>query len=176
MRKFRLFGFGIVCFLAFGASPALAQAKLGYVQGQLVLEKSAEGKKIMAQLRESDQKNQALLARLDEDIRQLQTKLSTQRLTLTDTAATQYTSDLDRKNTDRKRQAEDAYTSWTQMRDRLFSGLQSELSSIINQLGKEKGFDLIFELEKSGAVYWNPALDLTDEVIRRYDATKTPTK
>ena len=57
MRKFRLFGFGIVCFLAFGASPALAQAKLVYVQGQLVLEKSAEGKKIMAQLRESDQKN-----------------------------------------------------------------------------------------------------------------------
>jgi len=44
---------------------------------------------------------------------------------------------------------------------------------IIEQVRIDKGLDLIFDLTRSGTVYFNPALDLTDEVVRRYDASKT---
>jgi outer membrane protein len=37
---------------------------------------------------------------------------------------------------------------------------------------KDMGLDLIFDLTRSGTVYYSPALDLTDEVVRRYDASK----
>ncbi|MDD8026641.1 MAG: OmpH family outer membrane protein [Acidobacteriota bacterium] len=176
MRKCRLRFAGTVCLLGAAASLAAAQTKLGYVDAQRILEKSSEGRKIVARLNEADQKNQAIITRLDDDIRQLQAKLSTQRLTLSEEAAARYSADLEKKNTDRKRQAEDAYAYWTQLRDRLFGGLQTELVAVITQVGKEKGYDLVIDLGKSGAVYWNPALDLSEEVIRRYDASKTPTK
>jgi hypothetical protein len=31
---------------------------------------------------------------------------------------------------------------------------------------------MIFDLAKSGAVYFNPVVDITEEVIKKYDASK----
>jgi len=146
--------------------------KFGVVNSQVVLERSAEGKKVIAQLQDRDKKNQADITKLDNEIKALETKLSTQRLTLTEEAALQINSDLDKKRTDQKRLSEDTVREMQELQYRLFTKLQGELLSIIEGLGKEKGMDVIFDLAKSGAVYVNPVIDLTDEVIRRYDASK----
>lgn len=150
--------------------------KLGVVNSQQVLENSVEGKRVMAQLQERDKRNQAELSRRDEEIRELQTKLNTQRLTLTQEALINMTADLERKQTDRKRYFEDASRDMNEMANRLFQQIQNELLPIIEALGKERGLDLIFDLGRSGAVYFSPGIDLTQEVIQRYDASKAPTK
>jgi outer membrane protein len=167
---------GILFLLAGTALPVFSQTKLGIVNSQEVLEKSTEGKRIVARLQESDRQNQTTMARLDEEIRGLQSKLSTQSLTLSQEASLQLSSDLEKKTTERKRKAEDAYAAFTALRDRLFAKLQEELLNIVAQIGKEKGFDLILDLGKSGAAYWSPAIDLTAEVIKRYDASKAAVK
>jgi outer membrane protein len=167
---------GILAALAVLACMASAQTKIGYVNSQEVLEKSVEGKKILARLQDSDQKNTAAVAKADAEIQTLTSRLNTQRLTLTAEAAATLTAELDRKTTERKRTAEDAYAAFTALRDRVLGTLQTELLAVVNQIGKEKGYDLILDLMKSGAIYWNPALDLTSEVIKRYDASKVPAK
>lgn len=146
--------------------------KIGVINSQDVLEKSVEGKKVIARIQEKDKQYQASIAKLDDDIRQLQTKLSTQRLTLTDEAAANATADLEKKTTDRKRMAEDAYAGMQELTNRLFKRVQDELIPIVEALGKERGFDLIFDLQKSGAAYVSPVIDMTAEVIKRYDASK----
>ena len=146
--------------------------KIGVINSQMVLEKSAEGKRVIAQLQDRDKKSQADLGRLDNEIKSLETKLSTQRLTLTEEAGLQINSDLEKKKTDQKRLSEDAVRELQELQYRLFNKVQGELIPIIEGLGKEKGMDVIFDLAKSGAVYVNPVIDLTDEVIRRYDASK----
>lgn len=146
--------------------------KIGIINSQMVLEKSAEGKRVIAQLQDKDKKSQSDLARLDNEIKQLETKLNTQRLTLTDEVAMQINSDVEKKKTDQKRLSEDAVREIQELQYRLFNKVQGELIPIIEGLGKEKGMDVIFDLAKSGAVYFNPVIDLTDEVIRRYDASK----
>jgi Skp family chaperone for outer membrane proteins len=138
----------------------------------MVLEKSVEGKRAITQLQDKDKKSQSDLAKLDSEIKQLEAKLSTQRLTLTDEAAMQINSDLEKKKTDQKRLSEDAVREIQELQYRLFNKVQAELIPIIEGLGREKGMDVIFDLAKSGAVYFNPVIDLTDEVIRRYDASK----
>jgi outer membrane protein len=157
---------------AVAASPSFAQAKIGVLNSQDVLEKSGEGKKVIARLQEKDKQNQAAVAKLDDEIRTIQTKLNTQRITLTEDAIMSMTTDLDRKNTDRKRMAEDAYSGMQELTARLFKKVQDELIPIVEGLGKERGLDMIFDLAKSGAVYWNPVADITAEVIKRYDASK----
>jgi len=176
MRKTVVFYVLLLFTMGIFASASFGQTKLGYVNSQDVLEKSIEGKKILAQLQGTEQQNQAVIGKLDEEIRALQTKLSTQRITLTDEAAMKLQADLDRKTTERKRKAEDAYVSMNELRDRLFKKLQDEIIVIVEQLGKEKGYDFIYDLLRSGTVYWNPALDLTGELIKRYDASKTAGK
>jgi outer membrane protein len=162
----------IAVFATVGAARSYAQIKIGVLNSQDVLEKSAEGKKVIARLQEKDKQNQAAIAKLDDEIRTLQTKLNTQRITLTEDAVMQLSSDLDKKNTDRKRLAEDAYSTMQELTQRLFKKVQDELIPIVEALGKERGLDMIFDLAKSGAVYWNPANDITAEVIKRYDASK----
>jgi len=57
---------------------------------------------------------------------------------------------------------------------RTLSKIQDELIPLIEQLRKDKDLDLIFDLTKTGTVYFDPALDLTAELVRRYDAKPAP--
>jgi outer membrane protein len=168
----RLMTFALLGAILAAAGFAQQGTKIAVVNSQEVLEKSVEGKKVIARLQDKDKQTQASLAKLDDDIRQLETRLNTQRLTLTDEAALQMNSDLDKKRTDRKRLGEDASRELQELQYRLFNKVQSELLTIIEGIGREKGYDLILDLAKSGAVYWNPAANITDEVVRRYDASK----
>jgi Skp family chaperone for outer membrane proteins len=152
------------------------QLKIGVVNSSEVLERSAEGKKVLARLQDLDKQNQARITKLDTEIQQLQAQINTQRLTLTQEALSQKVNDLDRKQTQRKRDAEDAYANMQETSNRLLGRIQEELIPIVTQLGKEKGLDIIFDLGKSGAVYFNPTIDVTEEVIKRYDASKAAGK
>jgi len=150
--------------------------KIGVVNSREVLEKSAEGKRVMEQLQKKDSNNQSKLAKMDEDIRNLETKLTTQRMTLSNEAIIQLNSDLEKKRTERKRFAEDSYREMQDFTSRLFAKIQGELLPIIEGIGKDMNLDVIFDLQNSGAIYFNPAIDLTSEVIKKYNASKTTKK
>ncbi|MCK4555950.1 MAG: OmpH family outer membrane protein [Candidatus Aminicenantes bacterium] len=168
----------LVLFVAAIVSQGLAQEniRIGVVNSLVVLERSTEGKRIVAQLEEKNRNNQQRIGRLDDEIRQLETKLNTQRLTLTDEALMNLSSDIERKRTDRKRYAEDSFREFQELRNRLFTKLQAEVKPIIDQLGKEMGLEIVFDLNNSGTIYFDSKIELTEEVIKRYDASKAPTK
>jgi outer membrane protein len=164
----------IALFTLVATGPLTAQeaSKLGMVNSQEVLDKSVEGKKALAQLQEADKKYQADLVALDDQIKQLQNRLSTQRLTLMAEAAAGIQADIQRKQTERQRKGEDAARSMQELQYNVLSKIQGELIDIIEQLRKDKGLTVIFDLNKSGAAFASPAVDLTAEVVRRYDAAK----
>lgn len=167
-----MFLFTVFVFQGFSQQPY----KVAIINSQKTLEESAEGKKAFAQLRERNDKIKGDLARIDEEIRTLETRYNTQRLTMSDDALMQLTSDLDRKRTERKRYEEDSARDFQRLQFNLTQKIRDEVVPIINQVAKEKGFDLVFDAVAGGVVYFNPAIDITDEVIRRYDASKVPTK
>lgn len=174
MKKHNLAVLMAVALFVSAVSVGLAQEglKVGVVNSQEVLERSAEGKRVIARLTEKDKANQAAVTKLDDEIRQLETRISTQRLTLSEEALYNMSADLQKKQTDRKRLAEDVTRDFEDLRVKLFNKVQTELIPIIEQLGKEKGIGIVFDLARSGAVYVNPAIDLTEEVIKRYDVSK----
>lgn len=177
MKKTPVLAVLLLLLLAAAAPLSTAQepTKIGVINSQEVLEKSAEGKRVIARLQEKDKSNQAGLDKLDQEINQTQTRLNTGRLTLSEEQLYNLNADLNKKQTDRKRIAEDAVRDFQDIQVKLFNKVQSELIPIIDQLGKEKGIEVIFDLAKSGAVYVNPAIDVTAEVIKRYDASKATT-
>ncbi len=48
--------------------------------------------------------------------------------------------------------------------------IESAVFPIINQVGKEGGYTLIFNKFQSGLVYADETIDITDQVIQRLDA------
>jgi Skp family chaperone for outer membrane proteins len=165
----------LILFITAAVSVSFAQEpmKIGVVNSQLVLEKSQEGKKVTAQIESRNKSLQEDLARLDDKIRELETKLNTQRLTLNQEALNNLVSDIDKQRTDRGRFVEDSRREMAELTDRLFRRIQNELIPIIQQIGQEKNLDVVYDLGSSGIIYWNPAIDLTEEVIKKYDASKT---
>ena len=180
IRLFALIAIAAVGLAGFARAQAPAQApaqasegtKMGMINSQEVLEKSVEGKKAIAQLQAADKKYSDDISRLDDQIRQLQNRLTTQRLTLTAEAAAGIQADIAKKQTERQRAVEDASRAMQGLQGTMLTKIQAELMPIIEQVRKDKGLDLIFDLTKSGTVYYSPALDLTAEVVRRYDALK----
>lgn len=156
------------------AGLVLAQeaSKLGVFNSQEILDKSVEGQRAFAQLQTANKKYGDDIARMDDQIKQLQNRLSAQRLTLTAEAAAGIQADIQKKQTERQRAAEDAARNMQELQTNTLGRIQTELMPLIEQLRKDKGLDVIFDLGKSGTAFYNQALDLTAEVIKRYDALK----
>ena len=155
---------------------AQESSRVGIVNPMQVMEQSAEGKSILARLEKKSKENQDKLVKMDDRIRDLETRISTQRLTLTQESLMNMSSDLERMRTDRKRFAEDSYREFTQLRDRLFNKVKTELIPIIEQIGKERNMFAIFDLNSSGVIYFTPTIDLTKEIIKKSDASKASKK
>ncbi len=56
----------------------------------------------------------------------------------------------------------------------LTSEITQVIGEIIDVMGEEEGFTLIFNAIQSGLVYLDPTLDITDEIIQRVNAMSAP--
>jgi outer membrane protein len=160
--------------LAFAAASFAQQptSKIAVINSQKAFETSVEGKKALAQLQDRDTKVKADLQKQDDAIRALESRLNTGRLTMTQEAFMAASADLEKKQTERKRYEEDAARESQQFGNNLVSRIRLEMVTIIQALRKEKGYDIVLDLGTSGLVDFDPTLDITDEVVRRYDASK----
>lgn len=146
------------------------------IDSQKAFESSVEGKKAIALLREKEQKIKDELAKLDNKSQALETKLNTQKLTLSFEAQQQLALDLDSIRTKHRRLEEDSTKEFRQLQFRLFSKVSSEVLPIIENIAKEKGLSIVFDLSTTGVAYVHPNFDITEEVIKRYNASKIPKK
>ena len=146
--------------------------KAAVVNSQKALQNSMEGKKAIKLLQEKEQNINNKLANIDKRIQDMDTKLKTQRLTLTFETQEKLSFDLDNLRTERKRIAEDSVKEWQRLQLRLYTKIREEVSPIIENIAKEKGYSLVFDLSSNAVAYFSLSVDITDEVIKRYDASK----
>jgi outer membrane protein len=157
-----------------GASYAQQVTKIAIVNSQKAFETCAEGKKALAQLQDKDAKIKSDLQKMDDGIRLLENRMNTGRLTMTSEALMALQADIDRQTTARKRYEEDQTRDAQQLSANLIQKIRTEMISIIEALAKEKGLELVLDTATSGVVTASPTIDITDEVVKRYDATKAP--
>jgi Skp family chaperone for outer membrane proteins len=158
-----------------GVSYAQQASKIAIINSQKAFEVSIEGKKIMGQMQDRENKIKNDLQKLDDSIRLLDNKLSTGRLTMTQEALAGIQADIEKKQTERKRYEEDAARDATQFSNNLVQKIRVEMVAIIEAVAKERGLELVLDYGTSGVVTFSPAIDITDEVVRRYDQSKAAT-
>jgi len=155
-----------------GVSYAQQASKIAIINSQKAFEISVEGKKVLGQMQDRENKIKSDIQKLDDSIRLLENKLSTGRLTMTNEALLGIQADVDKKTTERKRYEEDAARDAQQFSGNLVQKLRAEMVTIIDNLAKERGLELVLDVQQSGVVTFSPTIDITDEVIRRYDQSK----
>jgi len=155
-----------------GVSYAQQASKIAIINSQKAFETSVEGRKVLGQMQDRENKIKSDIQKLDDSIRLLENKLSTGRLTMTNEALLGIQADVDKKATERKRYEEDAARDAQQFSANLVQKIRSEMVTIIDNLAKERGLELVLDVQQSGVVTFSPTIDITDEVIRRYDQSK----
>lgn len=156
-----------------GASYAQQVTKVAIINSQKAFETSAEGKKALAQLQDLDTRIKTNLQKMDDAIRLLENRMNTGRLTMTNEALLALQADIDKKTTERKRYEEDQTRDAQQLSQNLIQKIRGEMVAVIEALAKERGLELVLDAATAGVVTANPTIDITDEVVKRYDATKT---
>jgi len=162
-------------FLAGFVSVGFAQGtfEIGVIDSSKLMQTSAEGKKAMFTLKQKDQQIADELTKLDNRTKELELKLSSQKLVLSLEAQQQMAYDLEQLRTRRKRAEEDYTKEYRQLEFSLVTKIRNEVFPIIETVAKEKNFRLVLDLSVTGAAYVDPAIDITDEVIQRYDQAKS---
>lgn len=145
-----------------------AEVKIGIINPQVVLQNSTKGKEVIERLRSLNMSKQKKYEAMQKEIDTLEKE--TLSPALNQDARDKKTLDLQNKRTDIKRFAEDAQKESMAMQQKEFENLQRELMPIIEKIAKSDGYSLVLDLNTAGVTYFEPAIDITELVIKAYDA------
>ena len=143
-------------------------AKYAYINIQAIAGNSAEGKASTARLEALRTKKAAELADKNKQVEGNQKKLTSS--VLAADAQAQIQREIDKLQLDIQRMTQDAQTELQDLQNELQLDFQRKLGPIVQQLSVEKGLLILFSQTDSGIVWADPGLDLTAELIRRFDA------
>ena len=154
------------------AMPAAAQSKVAVIDVQRVVAESDPGKEAIQKLKAiSDGKVQEGQA-LQQEMATLQDQFNKQRFTVSEQRLAEMTKELEDKNIAIRRFEDDAKRELEEARRRELGGLEGRILPIINQIGQEEGITVIFNKFQSGLVYADEAVDITDDVILRFNTAQ----
>jgi outer membrane protein len=171
-----LFGAGRVLGQAPAAAPARPAAmpsgglKVAVINTEQILLESVAGKKAVADLKKVQDQKEAELNAKQEEIKALQAKIDSGRLSLAQDKLADLEKQLEDKVINARRLQDDANRDLNKRKDDVLGGIDQRVMPVINQLGKEMGFTLIFRKFESGLIYADEAIDITPLVIQRLDA------
>lgn len=162
----------LFCFLAaiLPLSAHAADPKILTVDYSRAIQEIEEGKAAQARLDKMYEGKKAEIEQMENDIRALQQEYQSKASLLTDAARQDYEKrlyDMQYKyqelyaNADA--QMQQAYVS---AMERLMGGLKE----VAGQVGRERNVDVVLEVSQGAVLYSRTELDITDEVIKRYNA------
>jgi outer membrane protein len=152
------------------AMPVFAQTpSIAVIDPQKVVQNSEMGKKALAEIKTLKDKKQAEIDQRQNNIQGMRDKLEKQRDILSAEAREKLNGDVQRAMTDLRRFSEDSEAEIQRELGKAIKGIEEKVLPIIQKLGEERGFSVI--IQKDQLVYFSAKNDITDEVIRLFNAS-----
>jgi outer membrane protein len=145
-------------------------AKFAFVDIQVIASNSAEGKAATARLDEVRKKKNTELQAKATALKGMQEKLNAGGTVLSDSARAQLQKDIDKAQRDLEYAQTDAQTEVQDLTNQLQEEFQTKLNPILEQVRADKGLLMIFSSRDAGIVAADMGLDLSEEVVKRFDA------
>jgi len=160
----------LLCALAAGAKAD--SLKLGYVDLQRALNESSAGKSAKEKFKVQVDRLQVDLKKKKDALDAMKEQLEKKASVMKDEEARNLEKDYQRRLRDFERAYKDSQGELQQKDNELTVELLKELQGVIEQFGKENGYSIILEQSSSSVLYGSPELDLTEQIIARYNARK----
>ena len=162
---------GMILLGWFGAVCA-ADLKVAYVDIQKAINESNAGKEAKKAITKDVEKSQHLAADKQKELQTLKESLEKQALMMTLDARANKEKEYQNKLREFQRWGEDTQNEVNQKRMEMERNISAALMKVIQKIGADEGYTVILEKNESIVLYASKTIDITDRVIKAYDAQK----
>jgi outer membrane protein len=159
--------------LALAPAAATAQQKIGVVDLQRALNEVDEGKAAKALLKKDFDEKQKQLDGKKAEFDKLQADFEKQAVVMSDAAKKEKATDLDRRARELQGLFVQLQKDLSERERDATKGIFDRMATIVRDIAQADGFSIVLE-RGAGVVYAPSSLDLTDELIRKYNARHPP--
>ena len=160
--------------MALAGSPVAAQQeapKVAVINVVKLLEESEPGKRGLEELRELQQAKAAARDALRDEVQSLRTKITEGQFSLSEDKLAELQKALEDKGIELQRFNDDATRELQKRQEKMLTDIQGLVMPIIEAVGEEGGYTMIFNKFESGLVYASDAIDITAVVMKRLNAS-----
>lgn len=157
--------------LALSLAPAArAEQKLGYVDFQRAIKEVEEGKAAGAALKRDFEEKQKQLNARSEEVKRLQEDFQKQAALLTPEAKAAKGAEIERKMMETQEFYVKLQQDLSGKEREAMRPLADKMTVIVREIAEADGFTMVFDRDSAGLIFAPPSLDLTNELIRKYNA------
>jgi len=160
----------IIFFFGFIPGGFCADAgKIGVINFQKILKESSVGKMTQKQLSEKGAEFQEKLKTEKAQLDEMKKSFEREALVLSPEKQQEKQREFRIRVNDFKKMQDDLSRGFKQLEVKLLNKIQKEIFQIANEIGKEEGYLLILEKKTAGVIYHLDQLDITDQIIKKYN-------
>ncbi|MGH8013457.1 MAG: OmpH family outer membrane protein [Candidatus Binataceae bacterium] len=165
------FTFGVIMVMALallGGATAHAEVRLAYVDIQRALNDCDAGKKAKAQFRVRVERLQGQLERQQQEVQTLKNELQQKGALMQPDQRQNLVDKYNSKLRDFQDNYKNSRDELRQSDNEMTGSIVRDLATVVRQVARKDGYTMV--LEKGSLLWATPSIDITDEVIRTYDA------
>jgi outer membrane protein len=155
-------------------APFPAGAKVAFINPQRIFQESADGKAALARVTALTQKKQTENGAKQKALQDNQQKLQSSGSVMSDQARGQLEKEIERQQLDLQRFQQDAQAEIQELQNEVQNEFARKVQPLIDQIAKEKGLHMVFNVNDAGFAWVEPGLDLTPELIKKLDSGAKP--
>lgn len=151
-------------------SDSFGNERVAVIDVQRLVLESAKGQAVLERLRNLTEQKQAEADAIQQEVRDLQAQVQAGRAALSEERLAELEKQLEDKIIEYQRFQDDAEREMQEEQAGAFAEIESEMMPIITQAGTELQYTLIFNKFSSGLLYAKEEVDITDLILKRYNA------
>mgnify|MGYP006283849893 CR=1 FL=1 len=143
--------------------------RIGLIDFQKILKDSSAGKFARQKINKKGQELEKNLKDMQDKIEGLQDKLDKEALVMSQEKKEQKKREIRIKINDFKQLQSQSKKEFQKMRQEVINNMKKEVFDLAQKIGKSKGYLLIVEKNTAGVLYYSDTIDITDQVITKYN-------
>lgn len=152
-----------------GAAPQ-AGGGIAVIDNARVFDESNQGRAASQQIQANLDSWQQRLATLQAEAQELLTQRQQQSAVMTPEALRALNENIEQKQLELQRLREDAQRQATTIQTQVIADLETTLTPVVAALAAELGYTTVFNSQTPGLLHFDPAADITDELIARLNS------
>jgi outer membrane protein len=158
------------------STPAFAQpidtTKVGAINLSYVARMSKAGKEGLARIDEAGRRKALEVEARGAALQKQQIDFQVSSTGLSERAIADLQRTFEKSRVDFDRLKQDAQKEIESMQNEFEMAFRAKLAPVIDEVSKEKGLQFVFGLEQAAIIWWSPAVDISEDVVKRLDAGK----